>query len=551
MALDDSCLLHEPVLTVSTTPTCASFDSSYGDLYVIYGEGTVVHKLDSSGEPLAEFSLSARAEQPIVFIIEALAVNPSGRLGVSVFEGLQEPSSPFLPVSKPFGSLLDGATGHLITEFVIPGERQFRGLGFSANDMLYGALQNEVLSYIPVHVAELLARPESCLPGAESETKATFDCALNGAVNPEEVENTEVWFQWGKTSTFGQETPVQIACTTPCPGTPVPVTPVVINGVRPNETVDYRLAAHDQNVKPPELLTSDTTSFHTPIVTPRVLGEPNAPFVTSSSAELFAELNPENTSTEYFFEYATNLDGYCEGTLKTGTLKSAVYGRIGATLEASGLQPATTYRFRLCAIDEAGNAVDEHGGNQIAQGAFTTASVPVPQAVTGGAALGATSATISGTVNPAGQPATYTFELGVYNGTDTRYGTVFSESVGASTVPVGETVGLTGLQPGTTYAYRIGIKSGYGESTGAPMTFTTAGLPSVLIVPVPLTMLPIPPISFPVQAKVVTSKVLPNAEKLAKALKACHRRSKGKRASCEKTARKRYGAKSKGKAATK
>lgn len=60
---------------------------------------------------------------------------------------------------------------------------------------------------------------------------------------------------------------------------------------------------------------------------------------------------------------------------------------------------------------------------------------------------------------------------------------------------------LTGLQPGTTYAYRIEISSGYGTSYGVPVTFTTAGLPTALASPTPLGMLPIPPIKFPTQSK--------------------------------------------------
>lgn len=56
---------------------------------------------------------------------------------------------------------------------------------------------------------------------------------------------------------------------------------------------------------------------------------------------------------------------------------------------------------------------------------------------------------------------------------------------------------LTGLQPGTTYAYRIKVSSGYGTSFGEPVTFTTFGLPSVLSSPPLFAMLPVPPIAFP------------------------------------------------------
>ena len=149
-------------------------------------------------------------------------------------------------------------------------------------------------------------------------------------------------------------------------------------------------------------------------------------------------------------------------------------------------------------------------------------------------------------MNPDGLPASYAFELGVYNGAATQYGVVFSAPAGTSTVAVEETLALSGLQPGTTYAFRIAISSGYVENEshtvqGAPVTFTTAGLPEVLSVPAVLAQLAIPNISFPVAvASKSTTKALTNAQKLAKALKVCKKKSKSKRSACEKQARKKY-----------
>jgi hypothetical protein len=499
LALDDSCRLNE--LTEGTTPTCASFDPSYGDLYVvpIAEAGTVVHKLDPSGAPLVEFPLEARAENAEFFRIQSLTVDPSGRrLAVSESEKINGGLA-------LFGSLFNAATGHLITEFQVPCSQPLLDLAFSANngDELHSVCHNETIAYLGAHVAELLQSPATCAPGPENETNAAFDCTLNGEVNPEAVEGTEAWFQWGQTPALGEVAPMS-PIAIPTGGTPVAVPPppappgVLIEGMRPNQTVYYRLAAHDRNVKTPELLTSETEKFKTPMVAPRTVGAPSAPFVRSSSAVLFGGLNPENAPTQYFFEYGTVLAGYCEGVLRAKTLESAVYGKIGATFEVTGLQPATTYQYRLCATDEAGKAHDEHDGSEIPAGAFTTLSSPVPQAETGGySALTTISAIVSGTVNPDGQPATYAFELGVNGVAATHYVTVFSGSVAANTAPVEETLSLTGLQPGTTYAYRISIKSGYGESTGDAHTFTTPGLPEVLGVSAPLAMLPPPPIPFP------------------------------------------------------
>ena len=109
----------------------------------------------------------------------------------------------------------------------------------------------------------------------------------------------------------------------------------------------------------------------------------------------------------------------------------------------------------------------------------------------------------------------YAFELGVYNGASTRYGVVFSGAAGDSTTSVPESLGLTGLQPGTTYAYRVVLKSGYGESTGQTVVFTTEGLPSVLAVPAPLAQLAVPAIAFPGETKAgtTTKKAAPKCKR--------------------------------------
>jgi len=83
------------------------------------------------------------------------------------------------------------------------------------------------------------------------------------------------------------------------------------------------------------------------------------------------------------------------------------------------------------------------------EGHFTTGSSPVVEASTGApSAITPTTAVLSGAVNPAGESATYSFELGVYAGASTVYGVVLSGPVPAETSAVTESEQLTGLQPG-------------------------------------------------------------------------------------------------------
>jgi hypothetical protein len=562
MALDDSCQLHKPALTESTSPTCKAFDPEYGDVYVVYNSAAnVIHKFTPDGvEVNAHFplTLAPRDSTAGFFAVRGIALDPSGRLAVSEQEEVKS-------TQIPFGSLHDGGTGHLITEFATPGVYGVSGMAFNGEDELYVTpiARHEVVAYHPVPVAELLTRAVLCKAGAELEKDVTKSCTLNGEVDPWGVKETEVWFEWGRTPALGENTPPEpVPNEQPIEGVEeVPKPPcsahegehkvrheakcpeAEINGVRPNQLIYRRLAGYDHNVPPSskELLTSETTSFTTPMVPPRIVGEPSTPFVRSSSAVMFGELNPENAPTEYFFEYGTKLAVYCEGALRTKALESAAYRKIGTTLEATGLQFATTYQYRLCAIDKAGRAVDEHGGSKIKESTFTTLAAPAPQATTGlPSAIATTSATVSGSVNPDGQPATYEFEAGLYNGASTQYGVVFSGPAGAGIVPIEKTLVLTGLQPGTTYAYRITVASGYGTAYGAAVTFTTAGLPSVLPVSPVLEQLPVPIFLFPKEPAKVTPKKLTRAQQLARALKACAKKPKSKRAACRRSAHKKY-----------
>jgi hypothetical protein len=530
------------------------------DAYLVYADGpsNVIRVFDSSGQETATMVVKPREENApgVELEVGPIAVDSAGDLAVTEREGYGERST---EVKKAFGSFHNAGTG-LVTSFPLPGTSTPHAIAFNGDNELYAAesiLGHEVLAYRPLPVGEPVTEGHTCSPGGEKESDVTLNCTIEGAVNPWGVSETEAWFEWGRTSKLGNIVPL------PPIKVPTGEAPVNINaeveGVRPNESsFYYRVAAYDHNVKAPELpLAGDILSFTTPIVPPKIVGEPKAEFVTSSSAVLSGELNPEHAKTEYFFEYAPYVQGdgkseealsscpggksaKCDKVGTTAAMESGAYGKVGTTLEAKELQPNTHYHYRLMAENEDTQKTKKYQTTG-PEGAFTTGPSPVPQAATGApSAVAATSATVSGTVNPDGQRATYAFELGVYAGGPTQYGIVFSGPAGTGTVPVTETLGLTGLQPGTTYAYRIKVASGYGTQTGEPVLFTTEGLPSVLISPTVLAQLPVPNIAFPTPVPPRITRVLTNAQKLAKALKACKKRSKKQRAACRKQARKQY-----------
>jgi hypothetical protein len=522
-----------------------ALDQASGDLYIAYGNPNeaginTVRVFNAAGVEQRSFEVAP--QQPGAEIdIHALALDAQGHLAVSYFERGAE--------SHQLGRLYTAATGQLITPFADPEGSDGLAFNKALEAELYATVEHEVLLYTARPVAELTTGASSCEPGAEVEAAVTFNCLLAGEVNPEGISETEAFFEAGRTGSLGEVTAKQDVITSGPLSIP-------FTGARPNQAYFYRIAAEDHNAKAPEQLSGETEKFTTPFVAAKVPNEPSASFVGVSSAVLTGQVNPENASTEYFFEYAqggalASCPGVrlatCPGVTSTPVTQSSVFAEIGTTQELTGLQPASVYRVRLFAEDE--NAAQTERRHTIGpEGSFSTEPAALPQAITGGAsAIGATSATISGTVNPDGQASTYAFELGAYEGAATQYGIVFSGSTGAGTSPVAETFGLSGLQPGSSYAFRIRITSGLGSATGVPTLFTTPGLPSVLTVPSPPALLATPSVVFPDSGARAASKpavkALTPAQKLAAALRACKKdqRSKAKRASCERQARKQYG----------
>ncbi len=458
-----------PLTSISSAPgsrVVALAVDETGDVYLAYriggGPTNLIRQFNPSGVQVSDFEVED-------LYSHMLALDPYGRLAVD--------------------TSLYSSTGAKISEFAFAGEHQ--GLAFAASDELYvaGGSTREVEAY----VSALFPEPATCPASQVTATSAV----LCGAINANGVKSRGV-FSFGPPA--GARTPVAFEGE----GTTPEAVAWHLSGLVPNETYGYEMTAEAEVAGEEATGSGAQVTFHTLTPRPEVPGAPSVSDVTSAFALLSAQVNPEHAPTRYHFEYGPCpvLEG-CGAVASTPDQESSVYGTTGAIQEVVGLQPQSTYSYRLLADnahEEAGGV--KQGGETVGQeGHFTTGALPVPAAQTGAAsAVGATSAVIAGLADPDGQSAVYAFELGVYQGSGTRYGIVFSGLAGASVVPVSESYALTGLQSGTTYAYRIVVKSGYGEATGATMTFTTEGLPAVLAAPVSLAQLSVPSIAFPTLA---------------------------------------------------
>lgn len=505
-----------------------------GDLFVVEG-GDVMHELHAGGEQFATVAVPPRQPVEHEVTIVGIALDPYGRLGMTLLE-----VNTGLGSAEPQGyAVLYSTAGARLSEVAPPaGEEEFHreGVAFAPSDELYVAVSAapEVEVYAPALFPEVVTCPAR-------EVGAT-SVVLCGSIDPNGLL-TRGFFTYGLPA--GARTPVVFEGE----GEAFAPASARLEGLLPNETYRYRAVVEAEANGEQASASGEEESVHTITPTVSIPGVPAASFVGAQSAVLGASVNPEHASATYRFEYAPCMDAgqslaECGALSSTEAQQSGVYGVVGVEQQASGLLPSTTYAFRLVASNAFEYEGKPEGGEATgAEGHFTTAAAPVVEAFTGSASgISATGAIVSGTVNPDGQPAAYSFELGVYNGAATRYGVVSSGSVGAVSAPVEESVALTGLQPGTTYAYRLLVHSGYGAATGAAMTFTTAGLPAVLSVPVVLAQLPVPNVAFPASTTPKTTpRKLTRAQQLTAALRACAKKTKSKRAVCRRQAREKYG----------
>lgn len=190
--------------------------------------------------------------------------------------------------------------------------------------------------------------------------------------------------------------------------------------------------------------------------------------ITSNSATLTGSVNPQGCYTEYAFEYGRSSEGYPNeviGSAGSGTSPVSVQ-----TYSALGLQPSTSYHFRLSAWSSGGEVT---GGS----GSFTTKAACSKPTVTTEAASSITpySATMNGTVNPGGCETMYKFEWGPSSSPST-YPYVESGYVGG-TSPVRVSKPAKTLEPGRSYHFRLSATNPGGAATpGVDKPFTATAL---------------------------------------------------------------------------
>jgi hypothetical protein len=193
--------------------------------------------------------------------------------------------------------------------------------------------------------------------------------------------------------------------------------------------------------------------------------------VTDTSATVTGSINPNGQATMYAFQYGPVMP-YAAETAAQNVGSGAVTSPV--VTELTGLQPGTTYHFRLLATNASGTSA---GGDVT----FRTGGIAPPPGASLIAATGRATnvdthdATLAGTINSsgarAGSSVNYYFQLGAQFYELQTLGQAYRSS--GATIPV--SARLSGLQSGRLYHYRLVAVNDEGvPSAGTDQTFSTA-----------------------------------------------------------------------------
>ena len=218
-----------------------------------------------------------------------------------------------------------------------------------------------------------------------------------------------------------------------------------------------------------------------PVLLPE-LAITSASAVTNTSATFSGTIGPQGVALsdchfEYVSEAAFGASGFTDLSSGGSVPCNPASGSIPADSEphpvsaaVSGLVRNTTYRFRLV-------AANANGPNTSSDLGFETIGPPLVE-TTGSPVRTTATARLDSRVDPRGAPATYYFEYGDQGACDSNPCTATEpHSAGSGSEVELVSQQLEGLQPNTTYHYRVIADNGNpdGPVVGEDMTLNTFG----------------------------------------------------------------------------
>jgi parallel beta-helix repeat protein len=181
-------------------------------------------------------------------------------------------------------------------------------------------------------------------------TSATSSSAtLNGTVNPNGTSTT-VTFEYGTSSSYGSTV---TATQSPLTGTNSQNVSVGVTGLATGTTYHFRVRGTNSAGTTNGDDQTFTTTSGPPVAAPTVTtGSGSA--VTSTSATLNGTVNPNGSTTTYYFEYGTTAS---YGASTSSTSAGSGTSDVSANATITGLTSETTYHYRVVAMNSSGTSL--------------------------------------------------------------------------------------------------------------------------------------------------------------------------------------------------
>jgi hypothetical protein len=288
---------------------------------------------------------------------------------------------------------------------------------------------------------------------------------LTGTLNPGGL-NTHYYFQWGASGAYGNATPAPPGTDAGSGTSPVEAQ-AILSGLTPNSTYHYRVVGQNSFG-----ITYGADRTFTTSGPPRITFEPVSG-VGQHEATVHAQINPDQLPTTYHFEYGETTSYGTEAPLGGEAIGSGSMP-VAVSASLSGLKVGTTYHYRVVAKSEfAGQEFEVSADDQT----FTTVA-PAPVDAMFVSDVGSSEAVLHARINPLGNDTHFYFQYGAQSCRENPNDCANSlappgEDIGSGTENVAGEARVTGLQPGTTYHYRVIDSNELGVTEGPERTFTT------------------------------------------------------------------------------
>lgn len=457
--------------------------TSYGDVIVlkgalIFATGDTIELADLEWTSLDPAVIGvvegvptalADGQARLVARVDALTDTLRVRVFAAVHSIVVSPnlSSLGLGESRLMTALLRDARGNPIPDRTV--------LWVSTDTLIIRIAANGLATGVGVGIARISARSggissEALVEALAAAPKATTDepdqivndaARLHGRVTAGGVP-TQVWFEWAREPSFTASflTPFQDAN-----GAASVAIQAELTGLTPNTTYFYRVRARNDAGSSIGDAKTFTTNTGVPFTVTAGVTD-----ITTTSAKLHGRVISNGAGTAWF-EIGT-ADDPASFTRRASVTLGAGNTPIGIADAVTGLEPGTTYYFRLVASTSVGSMA----GTVYSFRTLTPENRPPIVTTLPAGPVHEDGAVANGAVNPNGLATQAWFEYD----TDpdfSEYTSTPKEAIGAGVANVAVQALLQGLSPGETYYVRAAASNADGTVRGAVVSFTTVTVP--------------------------------------------------------------------------